>query len=140
MNNYDTESFSIPSKEYNSSQKHGNKMRTVKVKTTDLLKKLKENRTEHTNAYTKAHALYRERALKELKKLVSDAENGKIRLSISLSEPTNQIKEYDRIIMMMEMSTDTIVEISEQEFSMYVMDEWNWKQQFMHTNSFYLGR
>jgi hypothetical protein len=35
------------------------------------------------------------------------------------------------------MSTDTVVELSEQEFRQYVMDDWSWKHNFLASNAMY---
>ena len=38
---------------------------------------------------------------------------------------------------MLELSVDDVITLSETEFDQLVMDEWNWKQSFVATSSFY---
>ena len=47
---------------------------------------------------------------------------------IGLPEPDDHTADYDRVITMAEMSVLDVVDLSEDEFGMYVMDQWHWKQ------------
>lgn len=40
----------------------------------------------------------------------------------------------------MEMETRSQIELTEEEFAQYVMDDWRWKGQFAATTASYLGR
>jgi hypothetical protein len=52
----------------------------------------------------------------------------------------NQTKDYDRVLKMLDMTTDEVVVLSEDDFAQYVMDEWQWKEQFSQINSTYSAR
>jgi hypothetical protein len=52
-----------------------------------------------------------------------------------LQRPTSHIKEYDRVLDMLEASLDEEFELSDKEFSQYVRDEWSWKTDFITTVS-----
>ena len=54
-----------------------------------------------------------------------------------LMQPVDQTREYDRVIRALEMSVDTKIELTEDEFSQYEMDDWSWKRQFLASNSLY---
>ncbi len=41
---------------------------------------------------------------------------------------------------MLDMSVDDIIVISADDFAMYVMDDWRWKDAFTASNSRYLGQ
>jgi len=115
-------------------------MREVKCKTADLLVKLKENRENHQEAFELALVAYRDQAVKELEAMLAEAREGKrIRRAVSLVEPVNQTKEYNQAILMLEMSVDVEITLSEQEFACFVMDRWRWKEQFALTASSYLN-
>ena len=43
-----------------------------------------------------------------------------------------------RVIMMATMSVEDTISLSEDEFAMYVMDQWRWKQAFAETTLRYL--
>lgn len=114
-------------------------MDSVKVSRDELLSTLKKNRENHRKIFEEALEGYREEAIKELAEAINDAKAGKkIRRSLSLVEPMDQTKDYDRVIRMLEMSKDTIIEISEIDFAQYVLDDWRWKDQFTASNSRYL--
>ena len=109
-------------------------MKSVNVKKTDLLDKIKENRAKHRAIFEKAVKGYRKAVVAELEFMLDEARKGRrIKRQIELIEPMDQTREYDRVIRMLEMSTDDIIELSQQDFAQYVMDDWAWKQQFLST-------
>jgi hypothetical protein len=113
-------------------------MRTVRLKRKELLKIVKENRANHRAVFEKALEGYRKVAIKELRKMLEEAKKGlRIRREVRLVEPIDQTREYDKIIMMLEMSTDEIIELDERGFSQYVMDDWSWKANFLETTNPY---
>lgn len=71
--------------------------------------------------------------------MLSDARSSKpIRRSISLPEPIDRTKDYDRVIAMLEMSVEDEVELEEHDFDRYVLDNWEWKDLAYSTNSQYI--
>jgi hypothetical protein len=109
-------------------------MKSVNVKKTDLLDKIKENRAMHRAIFEKALKGYRKAVVAELEFMLDEARKGRrIKRQIELIEPMDQTREYDRVVRMLEMSTDDIIELSQQDFAQYVMDDWAWKQQFLST-------
>lgn len=115
-------------------------MKSVKVERKVLLEKIKKNRQKHHETFEKAWAGYRKKVIKELENNLEDARKGrKFNRHISLVEPINQIDDYDRVILMLELSEDSVIELSSHEFDCYVRDKWSWAQQFELTNSAYLA-
>jgi len=111
-------------------------MEQVNVKKPDLLKILKTNRTKHRAEFEQACEDYRVALIGILDEKLKDAKSGKqVAHAISLSMPTDQTKDYDRAIKMLEMSTDKIISLHEHEFAQLVQDEWQWKNQFSTSNS-----
>lgn len=109
-------------------------MEVVKVKRDELLKKVKDNRANHRQIFEDGQEVYRERVVAELDTMLADAKNGrKIRRMISLPEPEDHTRDYDRIITMLEMSVDSEIELEEHDFSRYVMDQWEWNASFQST-------
>lgn len=113
-------------------------MRTVRVKKDELLDKLHENRAQHRKIFLEAVDGFRTKAIELLEAALDDARAGRrVKASFHLQQPVDQTREYDRTIKMLEMSVDSHVELTAQEFEAYVMDRWAWKHQFLTANSFY---
>lgn len=58
-------------------------------------------------------------------------------MHIILSQPVNQTRSYDRVIGMLEMALAEEVELSEEDYQQYVMDEWSWREVFLTSNASY---
>jgi len=102
-------------------------MNTVKVKREDLLAKVRANRDAHRELFLKAQANYRKFIIEEIDRMLADAKaNRKIRRSIDLVEPRDHTSDYDRTIMMLEMSVDDTIILDATEFDRYVRDVWAW--------------
>ena len=113
-------------------------MNSIKVGKSELLTVLRENREKHRTIFLEATEGYKTAAIAELDSMLADAKAGKkIRRSMSLIEPSDQTCDYDRAIRMMEMSQDEIIELEEHDFAQYVLDDWAWKRQFLHSNAVY---
>ncbi len=112
-----------------------NKMQFPKEK---LLTILQENRRSHRDLFLKAQEEFREEAIKQLEERLENTRKGKkIDISLRLFEPIDQTKDYDRVIKMLEMCVEEILELSESDFAQYVMDDWSWKDQVMTRNTMY---
>jgi hypothetical protein len=113
-------------------------METVTVKKDELLETLRKNRKEHRETFLEALDGYHKAALKALADRIEEAKNNKrVHLSFRLEQPKDQTKEYDRIIRMLEMSVASEVELTQQEFANYVMDDWSWMEQWLASNAGY---
>jgi hypothetical protein len=113
-------------------------MRTVRLKRIELLEKVKGNRDNHRAVFEKALEGYRKAVVRELEKMLEEAKKGlRIRREVRLVEPMDQTRDYDRIIKMLEMSTDDVIELDEKGFSQYVMDDWSWKANFLESTNPY---
>ena len=113
-------------------------MNTVKVDKAELLSVLQTNREKHRTTFLEAQEGFRKQVIEQLDRNLRDARNGKrINLRIVLPEPQDQKGDYDRVIGMLKMSVDTVVQLSEQEYSQYVMDDRSWKNQWTATVSNY---
>ena len=76
---------------------------------------------------------HRDRRLlqRELQQRIADLKRGlRIDQYIGLPEPQDHTADYDRVITMAEMSSDDTIQLSEDQFAMYVTDQWRWKQDF----------
>ena len=118
-------------------------MKTVKVKKAKLLDTLRQNRDKHVEDFKDACTGYREaveKNVKELLKTVKKADSDTVldlELYINLSKPVSHKKDYDIAISMLEWSVDEFVNLDQREFRQYVNDEWDWKETFAASTSFY---
>ena len=73
--------------------------------------------------------------------MLEEARAGKrIRRAVQLIEPTDQTKEYDAAIAMLQMSVDDVINLEEHDFRNYVLDQWNWKQAWTASNIGYSAK
>ena len=115
---------------------HGLEVTITKAK---LLKILKENRTKHKKVYdeaVKGYAASCEARLREeiarLKKRSKPAA-----ISISMPAPVDHTKDYDRLITMFQLASETKFELNEQQVANFIMDEWDWTDRFLMSNAPY---
>jgi len=113
-------------------------MQNVKVARVAVMARIKENRDKHRAIVLEAMEGYRKTAIEELDRMLSDARKGKrIAQHLDLIQPTDHTKDYDRVIDMMSMSTEAEITLSANDFARYVRDEWEWREQFLHSNAMY---
>lgn len=97
----------------------------VRIKTAELISKLKENRDTHQQTYKDALEGYFVKFNEKLEKVRKQVEKEKKPIaSIKFEVPKDHTKEYDRLISMLEMSQDTELVISSTDYNRYVLDEW----------------
>lgn len=112
----------------------------VTIKKDELLAAIKANRDKHVIDYEEAMNGYRTASVSKLSRMLKAArDGGAIEVSTGLDVPKDHIKDYDRVIRMLEMSTADAITITEHQFSQYVLDEWDWKARFLGTTSSYSG-
>ena len=116
-------------------------MHTVTIKKIKLLEKIRINRDNHHKGFLEATKAYRLEAIEVLDQALEDARAGRrIITSTSLVQPVDMTKEYDQIIMMLKMSVDEEIELSNTEFQNYVMDDWSWSGAVGASNSAYTAK
>jgi hypothetical protein len=116
----------------------GGKMQDITINKSELLEYLEENRDKHHQVFTAALEGYREELIKRLERRVGQLKAGKIPdLNLGLVTPADHTKDYDRVIMMVKMHTGNSFMLDETSFGWYVMDDWQWKRQFLTTSNIY---
>jgi hypothetical protein len=119
-------------------------MNTVRVAVPKLVQTMKENRDAHQKQFEEAIEGWREDVVTALTENLEAAKAGGEELdqylSVRLPKPHNYTEQYDRVIQMLEFGLAEEVELSSQEFSQYVMDNWAWKEQFTHSHQVYNKR
>lgn len=113
-------------------------MHKVTVKVFDLLDAMQDNLEKHRAEFEEGLEKYKEAVIVELERWLEAARDGKKVYAVTeLRQPEDHTEDYKRVIRMAEMHTEDTIELTEQEFSQYVMDDWGWKKQFVTTMSSY---
>ena len=122
--------------------------REVKVRRDELLAVLRRNREQHAKDYQAACVGYRavalrriEESFQEARAVVDRLQEGQtvaVGLRVSLSVPVSYERAYDQIIRMMEMSVDAEIELTAGQFACFVMDDWEWKEEWSSSNAQYI--
>lgn len=113
-------------------------MNPIKVDVTELRDKVATNRTAHRAIFEEAVEGYKKRSLAILEEHIAEVKSGRMtRIAVSLPYPEDHTADYDRVLAMLDMSLENSIEIDETTFSSYVMDDWQWKRQFLTSNSAY---
>ena len=111
-----------------------------KVNKSDLLNVLRANRTKHTSAFEEANKAYRAAAIDALKAKLAQVTEGKafdLHRWPGVMQPESHVAEYDRVIGLLEFTTETVLEITPTDYQQYVLDEWAWKSAFDTTVGHY---
>lgn len=143
--------------------------RTVTVNREKLLETLKANREKHQKDYDEAVAGYKSIATERLQKLMSksveavkdnydmllkklskfdpssvDTFDDRVVLvqamSFDLKVPKNHVSSYDVAIKMAEWEVNETVELTQAQFQCFVMDDWDWQEEFQTIKMSYCGK
>lgn len=113
-------------------------MRNVEVDRDEFIARVSENRDNHRGVFEEALDGFHESLMAELERRVHDLKRGRvIDQYIGLPVPEDHTDDYDRILTMAEMSIDDTITLTEDEFAMYVMDQWRWKDAFNDSTLIY---
>lgn len=116
-------------------------MRTVRIEKEKLTQIVQKNRDNHRQIFEEATEGYRAKAIEELDKNLALAKAGKRFLTVlHLIEPVDQTREYDKVLRMLQLTEDTIIELTDQEFTCYVLDRWQWRDAFYVSNATYSAK
>lgn len=115
--------------------------RTFPVLIEKLLDHLKKNRNEHQEIVEEAQVAFRNRAIKEMDRMIAQAKKGEeIVMRVNLTVPTIHLKEYDNAIGILGMTKEageTTVEITADEYDRFVDNNWDWTRNFATSNAPY---
>jgi hypothetical protein len=118
-------------------------LRSVLVKKDALVEELTSNRDKHLKDFEELEAEYLTavgRALAEASEaFAADNTVPESDMISRLPVPRSHESDYDSALKMMEMSQDTELELSQQEFETFVMDNWDWKRDFAGASAFYMA-
>lgn len=114
-------------------------MQTVRVSTLDLTNELLKNKDAHVKAFNAALRGWRKETARQLRENAKRIESGEILYPANGvgTAPESHEDDYDRAVKMCQMSVDDQVELTQQEFTQYVLDQWNWSAGFTTQTAMY---
>lgn len=116
-------------------------MHTINVDKSDLIEILKENKTKHEELYDEAVIGYHEEVVEKLSVALDKAEAGEEYVTnLKMTKPEHHLKDYNRIIGMLELATETEIELNPNEYDQYVNDEWSWAGMTNSINAMYASK
>jgi len=118
-----------------------NVMNSIKMKRTELLEIVRENKLKHVAAYEEAVVDYKTLVLQIATANHKLAKTGSMesfkKIKAHPAAPTSYEDSYQRAIRMLELSVEDIIEVEEDVFNQLVLDEWGWKRGFVATTMSY---
>lgn len=138
-------------------------MRTIKAKPSELLKAIRENYEKHKKDYAEAFEGYkieveeeadrvRESFLSAMTKMLDKVRSAKLDkgdkpvaptmhyMLMTVKPPVDHSRDYEVVIKMLEFEQSSEVEIDTEQFECYVMDRWDWKEEFVATHNTYSNK
>jgi hypothetical protein len=110
----------------------------VSIGKQELLDALTANREQHRRIFEEACEGYRAKAVEILEQNIANIKARKLeRIHVSLPVPEDHTKDYDRVIRMVEMHRGETLELDQEHFAQYVMDDWGWRTSLLDTAVFY---
>lgn len=105
--------------------------RTVKVAKEDLIGRIQSNMDKHPAEFEAGLETYSKAVVQELEDWLERARKGKrVTAYTQLRAPEDHMEDYRQVLDMLKMSVDSEIELTHQEFSQFVRDDWGWKEQF----------
>jgi len=107
-------------------------MKTVRIKKDELIAVIKKNRENHWNDYKDAYQKFLTTGSQLLHDRYDEFVSGKknLTLNFSIAAPLNYLHQYDRILEMLAMETESTVTLDQTEFRQYVQDDYAWKDSY----------
>lgn len=110
----------------------------ITVSKLELLDRLRASRERHAAVFTEAlegYARYARGRLEAELALFGEGKAPAVRLL--LDRPESHVREYDRIIGMVEMHREDTFQLDEDAYRQYVDDDWGWKQSWLKVSGRY---
>lgn len=109
-------------------------MQEVTIAVDELREIVQENREEHIQTFEEAKENFRDHVVDELHDKINRAQNAEeiddIPSYISFDQPEEHTEDYDRVLRMLELTTEDEVTLTRKEFTRYVLDDWGWKDKW----------
>ena len=105
-----------------------------------VIEKVKENYEVYKDLQERTITAYFTAVKKEANKLLSDcmAREGND-INIYIRYPKDYSTHYENVIDMLQMDTNESVKLDEASYKKYMLDQWEWKQDFKNTAQIIVG-
>ena len=116
----------------------------IEASKSETLKSLIANREKHVKIVTEARAGYLGKCATLLATQTATLNEAikrgePFKLWLTPTEPQDHTKVYDTAIKMLHMHTGETIELTSDQVQTLVMDDWDWKGQFLLSNAAYSG-
>jgi len=112
---------------------------TITVQKSDLLTALQANRKLHEEETRLAREGFRIELQNELERKLADVKAGKaFSLRIDCMKPEEHLADYDDVIGMLELATESTLTIGHEQYKCWVKNEWEWRDMWLASNSGYV--
>ena len=111
----------------------------LKYNKMQLLEAMRKNRDTHLEDFQLAKQEYKKQSIKLLQDKLNAIESSDnlVVCKVDLPKPQCWADDYDRAIQAFDMTTETEIELTSQEFCQLVRDEWDWKDDFNRITASY---
>jgi hypothetical protein len=116
-------------------------MNTVTVNKEDLIAILTTNRDKHLAEYTEAYEGYKLLAIKALEErleLIKSGEKFNVYFGDITAIPENHVDDYQNVIDMLSICSDTSVQITMEDYQKYYKNNWAWVHSWALSNKMYV--
>src|SRR6266550_2620995 len=116
-------------------------MNKVTVQKTKLREAVAANRANHRELFLEAIEGYRLAAVALFERHIARLRaNKQLREQTYLPVPADHTRDYDRILRMIDLHAAELIDISQEDFAKYVMDDWQWRREFLGTSANYSAK
>lgn len=113
-------------------------MNKVTVTKTELRVAVEKNRLNHRELFLEAIEGYRKKQVEIMERDIARLKAGRSLGGIHyLPVPQDHTRDYDRVLKMIDMHAAETIDVSQEDFAKYVMDDWHWRREFLGTSSAY---
>jgi hypothetical protein len=116
-------------------------MNAIKMKRLELLTIVLANKEKHVAEYQESVEDYKKLVLQITTNNLKAAKTGDLvqfqKIKAMPPQPVTYEDSYKRAIRMLELSVEDIIEVEEEVFNQLVLDEWQWKRNFMANSTIY---
>lgn len=116
-------------------------MKDIKIQKDRLRAIVQRNRDQHREQFERAFEGYRAECMSVLERNLQALKRGeRVRVLIAEVAPEDHTEDYERVLLMLELSVEEVISLDERSFAQYVQDDWTWRHSWAVSNSKYLNR
>lgn len=117
-------------------------MKQVTINKLELVTAIGINMAQHREVFLEALDGYRKAQIDLLERDLARLKSGRsLENAIRyLPAPADHTRDYQRVLKMLAMHVADTIEMSQEDFARYVMDDWQWKRDFLITSANYSAK